>query len=96
MNDQGLAATSQHNQSFYPITGSPAQPSQQKSAACISSRYHFKLSQALLQAFDESNGKVLHRRRSYGTPREYYPHDIVYSMWFFVLSHIRLASVEPG
>jgi len=52
-------------------------PSFGKSAACISSSYHIKLSQALLQAFDELNGKVSKKRRSYGTPQKYYPSDIV-------------------
>lgn len=58
-------------------------PSFGKSAACISSSYHIKLSQALLQAFDELNGKGSKKRRSYGTPREYYPHGIVLLNVFF-------------
>ena len=51
MNDQGLAVAFHHNQPFYPITGSSTQLTQQKSAARISPRYHFKLSQVLLRTF---------------------------------------------
>ena len=64
-----------HNQPFHPIPGHQFWTCL---LFCISSSYHFKLSQALLRNVRESNGKDLHRRHTYGTAHEYYSHGMVY------------------
>lgn len=64
-------------------------PSFRKCAACLSSGYHFKLSQALRQAFIESNGKDFFKDRSYGTAQTVKPSARhIYSDIFHPFIHV--------